>query len=59
MAMRTLNVSIPDETAAKLLKLAERDYRAPRQQAAALLAAAIEREDVTDRRRRAPVEPVR
>lgn len=57
--MQSLRVTITDEIAAKLLTLAEREYRAPRQQAAALLAAAIERETDRSARRRRGHETIR
>jgi hypothetical protein len=43
VSMRSITLAIPDATAAKLAELARRQYRAPRQQAAALLVAGIER----------------
>jgi hypothetical protein len=41
--VRSINLATPDDAAAKLAELARRDYRAPRQQATALLVEAIER----------------
>jgi predicted transcriptional regulator len=41
--MRSITLAIPDDTAAKLAELARRQYRAPRQQATALLVEGIER----------------
>jgi len=41
--VRSLTLAIPDAAAAKLNELARQDYRAPRQQAAALLVEAIDR----------------
>jgi hypothetical protein len=41
--MRSITLAIPDTAAAKLAELARRHYRAPRQQAAALLVEAIEK----------------
>jgi predicted transcriptional regulator len=43
VSMRSITLAIPDATAAKLAELARRQYRAPRQQAAALLVEEIER----------------
>lgn len=41
--MATIRVVIPDETDTRLRQIAAREYRMPRQQAAVLLAEAIER----------------
>jgi hypothetical protein len=41
--MRSITIAIPDAAAAKLTKVARQQFRAPRQQAAALLVDAIER----------------
>jgi hypothetical protein len=41
--VRSLTLVIPDAAAAKLNELARQNYRAPRQQAAALLVEAIDR----------------
>jgi hypothetical protein len=41
--MRSITLAIPDTAAAKLAEIARRQYRAPRQQAAALLVDAIEK----------------
>ena len=44
--MRSITLAIPEGAATKLAELARIHYRAPRQQAAALLVEAIERADV-------------
>jgi hypothetical protein len=41
--MQAIRVLVPDDVAAKLADLARQEYRAPRQQAAALLVEAIEK----------------
>lgn len=41
--MRSITLAIPDAAATKLAQLARQEFRAPRQQAAALLVDAIER----------------
>jgi len=41
--VQSIRVAIPDAAVAKLLELADRQYRAPRQQAAVMLVEAIER----------------
>lgn len=41
--MQAIRVVIPDDVAAKLAELAQQEFRAPRQQAAALLVEAIEK----------------
>ena len=41
--MQSIRVVIPDPAAVKLAELAERQYRAPRQQAAILVLAGLER----------------
>jgi hypothetical protein len=41
--VESIRVIVPDEVARKLRELAERDYRAPRGQAAVLLIDAVER----------------
>lgn len=49
---------IPDDAATKLAELARREFRAPRQQAAALLVEAIKRAGLDqDHRPEASVEP--
>jgi len=52
--MRSITLAIPDGAAAKLAELARIHYRAPRQQAAALLVEAIERADVASQTDHAP-----
>jgi hypothetical protein len=44
--MRSLNVAIPDDAAAKLAEIARREYRRPREQATVLLLEALGRHDV-------------
>jgi len=51
--VQSIRVVIPDAAATKLAELAERKYRAPRQQAAALLVEAIERASRASRREQA------
>lgn len=41
--MRSIYIAIPDDAAAKLRELARREFRAPRQQAAVLVLAGLER----------------
>lgn len=41
--MRSIYIAIPDDAAAKLRELARREFRAPRQQAAILVLAGLER----------------
>ncbi len=56
--LRTITVAIPDEAADKLAKLAEHEYRRPKDQAGILLVRAID--DASRRLRRSePAEPAR
>ena len=53
--MRRLTVAIPEEAAARLDRLAQREYRDRKQQAALLLVDAIARAELTDAVPRGPV----
>jgi len=44
--MRSIYIAIPDEAADKLRELARREFRAPRQQAAILVLAGLERAEL-------------
>lgn len=52
--MRSINISIPAEAADRLRELAWRERRSPRQQAAVLVLAALERDVETAARRTKP-----
>jgi predicted transcriptional regulator len=52
--MRTLTLAIPDEVAARLDELAEREFRRSKDQASILLVEAIRRHDRRMRRRVMP-----
>jgi hypothetical protein len=44
--MRSIYIALPDEAANKLRELARREFRAPRQQAANLVMAGLERAEL-------------
>lgn len=56
--MRSLYVSVPDDTAEKLRRLAARERRAPRQQAAVLLMDALSRLEIASELRPDDQDPV-
>jgi hypothetical protein len=56
--MRSLNLAIPEDVAQQLGRLAERDFRRPRDEAALLLVQAVRRAALDpDQRPGDPVEP--